>query len=68
MAQVVSVKEQVKVPFGSFADCLKTKDWSAIEPNSVEHKFYSREAGAVVLELEHGDRKRVELVAVTRPK
>ncbi len=65
MAQIVSLSESVKVPAGSYKNCLKTKDWSAIEPNSVEHKIYARETGCVVLELEHGDRKRVELISIT---
>ncbi len=65
MGQVLSVSETVKVPWGSFKNCVKTKDWSAIETGNVEHKYYSKEAGNVVLETEHGDKKRVELVNVT---
>lgn len=66
MAQVLSVHATARVPAGSFDDCLKTRDWSAIEAGSTEHKYYSRKIGAVVLETEHGDTKRVELVEVTR--
>ena len=63
-AQVLSVDESIKVPFGLFKNCLKTKDWSAIETGSIEHKYYSKEVGNVVLETEDGDKKRVELIDV----
>lgn len=65
MGQVVSVNETVKVPAGSFENCVKTRDWSPIESGGVEHKYYSKAVGNVVLETEHGDKKRVELVDVT---
>ena len=67
MGQIESVNERVTVPFGSFSDCVKTKDWSALEPEDVEHKFYSREVGNVVLELESGGKTRVELIDVSKP-
>jgi hypothetical protein len=66
MAQVLSIHATARVPAGSFEDCLKTRDWSAIEAGTTEHKYYSRKIGAVVLETEHGGAKRVELVEVTR--
>ena len=65
MGQVLGVNERVKVPAGEFKDCVKTKDWSAIEKDSVEHKYYSKEVGNVVLETEDGDTKRSELIEVT---
>lgn len=36
-----------------------------VETGNIEHKYYSKEAGNVVLETEHNDKKRVELVEVT---
>lgn len=68
MGQVLSLDAAVTVPYGSFKQCLKTKDWSALESGSVEHKYYSKEVGNVVLETEAGDQKRVELTEVTRPR
>jgi hypothetical protein len=55
MGQVLSVKETVKVPAGDYQNCVKTKDWSAIETGNIEHKFYSKEVGNVVLETEGND-------------
>ncbi|MGZ5001967.1 MAG: hypothetical protein ACXWBM_02125, partial [Chthoniobacterales bacterium] len=66
LGQVLSVKETVEVPAGTYHDCVKTKDWSALESGGAEHKYYSKELGNVVLETEHNDKKRMELVEVTR--
>lgn len=65
MGQVLSVQEIVKVPAGTYQNCIMTKDWSAIEAGNIEHKYYSKEVGNVVLETEGNDKKRVELVEVT---
>ena len=68
MGQVLSLKETVKVPAGTYKNCLKTKDWSAIETGNIEHKYYSKEVGNVVLETEDNDKKRMELFEVTKSK
>jgi hypothetical protein len=68
MGQVLGVNETVNVPAGIFKSCVKTKDWSAIGIGNVEHKYYSKEAGNVVLETEGNDDKRVELIEVTKTK
>ena len=66
MGQVLSVQETVKVPAGTYENCVKTKDWSALETGNIEHKYYSKEAGNVVLEMEGDGKKRVELVEITK--
>ena len=66
MGQVLSVQETVKVPAGTYEKCVKTKDWSALETGNIEHKYYSKEVGNVVLETEAGGKKRVELVEVAK--
>lgn len=68
MGQVLSVTETVKVPAGDYGNCIKTKDWSAIEHGKIEHKYYCKEVGNVALETERNDQKRVELVEVTKIK
>ncbi len=68
MGQVLSAKETVTVPAGTYKNCVKTQDWSAIEAGNIEHKYYSNEVGNVVLETESHDKKRLELFEVTRTK
>ena len=64
MAEVLSLDESVTVPVGSYANCLQTMEWSPLEPDVVEHKFYARGVG-VVLEVQvEGGSDRVELVEI----
>jgi len=48
-----------------FTDCLQTKEWTALEPGSVEHKHYCAYTGLVLInELSGGPTVRVELVGI----
>ena len=62
MATVLALDEMVTVPFGTFATCLKTEDFTPLEPDVFEHKFYAPGVG-LVLEVEQ-DGSRIELIAV----
>ena len=50
-AKVVSLGEEVTVPFGTFTNCLQTRDVSLLEPNQDEDKYYCKDIGGVVLEV-----------------
>lgn len=56
MAEVVALNETVETPYGSFTDCLKTKDTTPLEPSVLEFKYYCPEVGMYVLE-DAGDQK-----------
>jgi hypothetical protein len=60
--QILGLHEQAEVPFGSFADVLMTKDWTPLEPNLVEHKFYARGIGPVLALTVSGGTDREELL------
>jgi hypothetical protein len=45
--QVLSVTESVTVPFGSFENVVKTYDFSAIDPDLQEEKFYAAGIGFI---------------------
>jgi hypothetical protein len=47
-ARVLSLDERASVPYGSFRDALLTKDYTPLEPELVEHKFYVRRVGPVL--------------------
>lgn len=53
---VVSLNESVSVPAGNFGNCLKTQDWTRLEPGVVEFKYYCTAVGGVVLEVPEGGR------------
>jgi hypothetical protein len=44
---VLSLNETVTVPFGTFSNVLKTKDFSPLEPDIVENKYYAQHLGQV---------------------
>ena len=59
--KVLSLKEAVTVPYGTFTSCLKTADWTPIEPGNRAFKYYAEGIG-VVLEVSHnGGGERTEL-------
>ena len=46
-AEVVAVDGHVEVPFGTFDDVLETRDFTPLDPDVEEHKFYARGVGPV---------------------
>jgi len=63
-ADVLSVSEPVTVPSGSYTNCLKTKNYTALEPDVVEQKYYCKEVGNTALEIDLEDDERLELISV----
>ena len=68
MASVVSRGEDtVSVPYGDFGDdILKTGEYTPIEPDVYEFKYYAPMVG-MVLEVNPDTGERVELVEMTVP-
>ncbi|MCB1130185.1 MAG: hypothetical protein KDN05_03590 [Verrucomicrobiae bacterium] len=64
-ATVLALDEAVDTKYGSFKNCLKTADFTPIEPDALEHKFYAPGVG-FVLETKPGTKERVELVSIRR--
>ena len=62
-AEVLSVSETVRVPGGTFENCLKTRDTTPLEPDAVEHKYYAQGVGPVLNEKVSPDRLREELIS-----
>lgn len=65
-ADVLSLTATATVPFGSFRDAVMTRDYTPLEPDKVEHKYYARGVGFVLEEEVEGGDTRVELVRVER--
>ena len=65
MVEVLSVDERAQVPAGAFDHLLMTKDFTPLEPDVVEHKYYARGIGVVSEVVVQGGSERVELVSVT---
>jgi hypothetical protein len=60
-AEVLSIAEHVEVPAGSFDDCLKTSDFTPLDPDVVEEKYYAPGIGLVQVVQVSGGSSREEL-------
>jgi hypothetical protein len=67
-AGIVSLEEQVEVPFGFFRKgrVVMTRDLNPLEPKVLEYKFYARGIGPVLAVGVSGSSDREELVRYTR--
>lgn len=64
MAQIVSFTGVASVPYGHFNNLLVTKEWSPLEPNVIEHKYYALGVGWILTTVE-GSSEQEKLVRIT---
>jgi hypothetical protein len=64
---VVSLSAQVTVPYVTSSHALLTKEWTPLEPGTLDHKYYVRGIGNVREVTVKGPLERSELVSVRRP-
>jgi hypothetical protein len=56
----------VSVPFGDYTDCIETHEYTPLEPDVSENKYYCAGVG-LVLEEDVASGDRVELIDMTMP-
>jgi hypothetical protein len=66
MARVKSLNETVTVPLNTFSGCLKTQEFTSLEPGARAFKFYAAGVGTV-LEAENHKGGPVELITFSKP-
>ena len=64
-AKVLSLGSRAVVPYATFGGCLKTKDFTPLEPDQVEHKYYAPGIGFVRSVQVRGGNEVMELVRMT---
>ncbi len=64
MGKVLKLNASVSVEYGDFEDCLKTKEWTPLEPGEIEHKYYAPDVGLVFIEELKGKTVKVELIDI----
>ncbi|MFL6134658.1 MAG: hypothetical protein ACJ72A_17770 [Nocardioidaceae bacterium] len=64
-ARVLATDANARVPYGRFSTLLKTRDFSRLEPNADELKYYAKGIG-VVREVSLHQTDRTELVSMKR--
>ena len=67
MRDTVATGQTVTTKTRKYSDCVKVYDWTPLEKNAREHKYYCPEVQSLVLaeDLETGSRS--ELVNVVQP-
>jgi len=60
-AEVVATGEAVSVAFGSFTNCIKTRNWTELDPGAEEFKWYAPKVGVVKV-IKVSDNQVEELV------
>jgi hypothetical protein len=63
--KVVSLASPVTVPYGAFSDALLTQEWTALEPDVLDHKYYAKGVGEVAELSVKGPVERARLVSYT---
>jgi hypothetical protein len=56
----------VTVPYGSFRHALRTAEWTALEPEVLDNKYYVRGIGEVAELSVKGPRETLRLVEIIR--
>jgi hypothetical protein len=64
MAKVLRLNASVSVAYGDFDGCLKTKEWTPLDPGVIEQKFYAPNVGLVFIKELKGKTVMVELVDI----
>ncbi len=62
MARVLSLDARANVPYGNFRGCLKTENFSALDPGTLENKYYCQGVGLV---LEVDGKTENKLISIT---
>jgi hypothetical protein len=66
MAKALKLDASATVPYGSFDHVLVTREWTPLEPNIAEHKYYAAGVGNVLEVSVKGPQERLELVDVKK--
>ncbi|MBI4058276.1 hypothetical protein HY408_00745 [Candidatus Gottesmanbacteria bacterium] len=65
-ARVVAVDETVETSIGAYENCVKTEDFTKLEPEQKENKYYCPEVSGMVLAVDPENGAKEELTQVTR--
>jgi hypothetical protein len=63
--RVASLSTSVRVPYAAFQGALLTEEWTALEPDVLDHKYYVRGIGEVSETSVYGPKEVALLVSIT---
>jgi hypothetical protein len=62
-AEIVNIGLSVTIPYGQFDMCIQTHNWTELEPDLNEHKFYAPGVG-LIKEVDLTDQFEIVLVSI----
>jgi hypothetical protein len=65
--RILDLATQVKTPGATSDEAMLTEEWTPLEPNVLDHKYYVRGIGTVLEITAKGPKERNTLVAVHKP-
>jgi len=65
MAKVLSLNKSTCVTYRCFDNLLLTKEWTPLEPDVAEHKYYAKNVGFIRAVVVIGGKEHTELVRIT---
>jgi hypothetical protein len=63
-AKVLRLNTKVSIAYGDFKNCLKTKEWTPLEPGNIEQKYYAPGTGLVLIKELKEKTVRIELIDI----
>ena len=65
--QILDLSASLSGPWGASAEAMQVQEWTPLEPDVLDHKFYVRGIGMVSEDSVKGGDEHLQLVAVTGP-
>ena len=62
-AEIIGTGLTVTIPLGTYTNCIKTKNWTALEPDAMENKIYAPGIG-LIKEINITDNFEIKLVMI----
>ena len=62
-AQIIHTGWNLSIDFGTFNDCIVTRNWTKLEPGLVEQKIYAPGVG-LIREISHREKTQIDLIAI----
>lgn len=62
-AEITATGQTVTIPFGTFNNCIKTRNWTELEPDLNENKYYAPGIG-LIKEINITDNTEIRLIAI----
>lgn len=66
-AKVIGLDREVSIGLGDFDQCIVTREWTPLEPGGIEHKYYCRDVGLVLVDKLGGKPAAAEAVEIDLP-